>query len=124
MEQGEIDLYRVGVVFPLEGDFTDLHMTLEETAGAMRNAVVCRIACLVSDLPAAMARWLEQDNLRVAANDTRTELETAAISAVLQTQQLQKDTRADLRHKMQCRLYGVVKDEDIGASPPLHSGLV
>jgi hypothetical protein len=118
MEQGEIDLYRVGVVCPLEGDFTALHMTLEETAGAMRNAVVCRIACLVSDLPAAMVRWLEQDNLRVATNNTRTELETAAIAAVLQTQQLQKDTRADLRHKIQCRLYGVVKDEDTGESPP------
>ena len=118
MERDEIDLYPVGVVCPLEGDFTDLHMALEETAGAMRNAVICRIACLVSDLPAAMARWLEQDNLRLAANATRTELQTAATAAFLQTQQLQHDQRADLRHKLQCRFYGFVKDEDAGASPP------
>ena len=51
MEQDEIDCYRFGIECPLEGHFTDLHMVLEETHDVLRNDVICRIVCLVSDLP-------------------------------------------------------------------------
>jgi hypothetical protein len=67
MEQDEIDLYRFRILCPLEGHFADLHMTLEETHGVLRNAVDCRIACLISDLPAAFAQWQEKEKLRLAA---------------------------------------------------------
>ena len=51
MEQDEIDCYRFGIECPLAGHFTDLHMVLEETHDVLRNDVICRIVCLVSDLP-------------------------------------------------------------------------
>ena len=108
MEQDEITLDGLWTDCPLQGLFTELHMAFEETRGVLRNAAVCMIACLVSDLPAAIAQWQEEEKLRVAANATRTDLQTAAIVASLQAKQLEDDQRAALRHKMQCRRYGFV----------------
>jgi hypothetical protein len=56
IEQDEIELYGLWEDCPLQSLFTALHMTLEETRGVLRNAAVCMIACLVSDLPAAIAQ--------------------------------------------------------------------
>jgi hypothetical protein len=56
MEQDEIELYGLWEDCPLQSLFTALHMALEETRGVLRNAAVCMIACLVSDLPAAIAQ--------------------------------------------------------------------
>ncbi len=91
---------------PLEAHFTDLHMALEETHGVLRNAVVCRIACLVRDLPDAITQWQEKEKLRLAATANRKQVESAAIIGELQCQQLQEAGRAVLRHAFQCRLYG------------------
>ena len=71
MEQDEIDYYRFGIECPLEAHFTDLHMALEETHGVLRNAVVCRIVCLVRDLPDAITQWQEKEKLRLAATANR-----------------------------------------------------
>jgi hypothetical protein len=112
MEQDEINLDGLWTDCPLQGLFTRLHMAFEETRGVLRNAAVCMIACLVSDLPAAIAQWQEEEKLMVAATATRTALQTAAIVASLEARQLEDGQRAALRHKIKCRLYGFVKDED------------
>ena len=114
MEQGEIDYYLFGIVCSLEGHFTDFHMALEEAHGVLRNAVVGRIACLVSDLPDAITQWQEKEKLRLAATANKKQVESAAIIGEIQRQQVEEAGRAILRHALRCRLYGFVKDENAG----------
>ncbi len=91
-----------------EGHFTDLNMALDETP-VLRNAVVCRIACLVSDLPDTITQWQEEEKVRLAATANRKQVESAVIIGQLQRQQVEEAGRAVLRHVFQCRLYGFVK---------------
>ncbi len=104
MEQDEIDYNRFRIECSQEGHFTDLHMALDETP-VLRNAVVCRIACLVSDLPDATMQWQEKEKLRLAATANRKQVESASIISQLQHQQVEEAGRAVLCHAFQCRLY-------------------